>query len=150
MTRKDFLAKYEKTFNPSDYDVDINVIKAEEKKQQSEFDGPSLLVTALPETILGFRIQVFLTQDIDEANSIKDTVAAQLPDEWVYVIYDSSYYKVRVGNFPDRLSANLMVKKLVSGGYNDAWAVPDYILKNPPPKLPDILIEPDKPFDQHR
>ena len=150
MTRKDFLAKYEKTFNPSDYDVDISVIKAEEKKQQSEFDGPSLLVTALPETIPGFRVQVFLTQNIDEANSIKDTVAAQLPDEWVYTIYDSPYYKVRVGNFPDRPSANLMVKKLVNGGYKDAWAVPDNILKNPPPKLPDIQIEPQKPFDQHR
>jgi hypothetical protein len=149
-TRKDFLVKYEKTFDPSDYDVDVNTVRAEEKKQHPELEGPSLLVTALPETIPGFRIQVFLTQDIDEANSIKDTVTAQLPDDWVYVIYDSPYYKVRVGNFPDRSSANLMVKKLVIGGYKDAWVVPDNVLKNPPPKLPDIQIEPEKPLDQHR
>ena len=150
ITQKEFLARYEKTFNPADYDVDVTVIKAEEQKRFAALEDHSVLTPVVAETISGFRVQVFLTQEIDEANQIKDTVAAKVPDEWVYVVYDAPYYKVRVGNFADRSAANIMVRKLSQGGYKDAWVVPDKVYKNPPPKLPEILIEPEKPLDQHR
>ena len=150
MTEKEFLAKYEKTFNPADYDVDISVINAEEKRRMAELEGPAILTTAAPETVSGFRVQIFLTQEIDQANQLKDSAAAQVPEEWVYVVYDAPYYKVRIGNFPDRQSANVMVKKLAETGFKDAWVVPDNVFKNPPPKPPEIFIEPEKPLDQHR
>ncbi len=150
MTRKNFLAKYEKTFDPTEYEIDVAIIQEEEKKLHDNLEGPSLLVTAVPETIPGFRVQVLLTQDIDEANSIKDSVENGLSGEWVYLTYDSPYYKVRVGNFPNRLAATIILKKLVTEGYKDAWIVPDNVLKNPPPKPPDVQIEPEKPLDQHR
>ena len=150
ISRKEFLAKYERTFNPVDFDEDVNIVKAEEKKQQSALDGPSLLVTALPETIPGFRIQLLLTKDIDEANAVKDSVTSHIPDDWAYIIYDSPYYKVRFGNFSDHISANVALKRLINEGYQDAWVVPDNVLKNPPPRTPEIQIEPGKPLDKLR
>jgi hypothetical protein len=150
LSRKEFLSKYEKTFNPADYDVDVNLVKAEERRLHSALDGPSLFVPALPETISGFRIQVFLTQEIDEATIMRDSVSGQVTDAWVYVIYDSPYYKVRVGNYADHPSANAALKKLAAMGYKDALVVPDNVFKNPPPKPPDIQIEPEPPLEQHR
>jgi hypothetical protein len=66
-----------------------------------------------------------------------------LPDEWVYLVYDLPYYKVRVGNYAEKEAANESVKKLVSLGYADAWVVPERILKNPPPPPPPVPAIPD-------
>ncbi len=147
---KDFLAKYEKTFNPADYDTDINSIEQAESNSHNQLENSLLVTTALPETITGFRIQLFLTQEIDAANHVRDSIGTQFPDEWVYTVYDAPYYKVRLGNFANRQTANQMVKKTIDAGYKDAWVVPDKVLKNPPPKPPDVLIEPDHPLEEHR
>jgi len=147
---ENFLGKYEDSFNPSDYDSPINKVKAEEKRQREALEAAHVMVTALPETIPGFRIQILFTQDIDQANQNRDSVAALLPEEWAYIVYDAPYYKVRVGNFQDRIAANPLLKRLISLGYGDAWIVPDYVIKNPPPKPPENFIEPEKPPQEKR
>jgi hypothetical protein len=135
------LQRYERTFNPADYDADIKVVKQEEKTQRSVPAPTPLVTTAAPETVQGFRVQVLLTQEIDDAVKMKENVEQVLPGEWTYIVYDSPYYKVRVGNCEDRGSANPLVKKLNSLGFKEAWIVPDNVLKNLPPKPPDMNIE---------
>ena len=144
------LRQYEKSFNPADYDADIQLVKQEEKTQRSALEAASVVTTALPETIPGFRVQILLTQEIDQAVQVKDSVDALLPDEWAYIVYDSPYYKVRVGNCEDRALANPLLKKLGSLGFKDAWIVPDNVLKNLPPKPPELNIEPEKQIEHHR
>lgn len=139
---KEFLAKYEKTFDPSSYNPDVESIKTEEKKIFIELESANNTEIALPETLPGFRIQVLFTTEIEEANKIRDSLNNTLPDEWVYIIFDTPYYKVRVGNFIDRYEAQKLLKKLTSSGYNEAWIVPDRIIKNPPPR-PTITEPPD-------
>ncbi|MBI1806300.1 MAG: SPOR domain-containing protein [Ignavibacteria bacterium] len=141
---------YEKTFNPADYDVDVKTILDEENRQRSTLEPAIVVTPAAPETISGFRVQVLFTQEIDQANQLKENLANAVPDDWVYVVYEAPYYKVRVGNFADRSTANQMVRKLVSIGYKDAWIVPDNVMKNPPPKPPETFIEPEKQLEQHR
>ena len=148
-TLQEFLAAYEPTFNPSDYDPDITILKQREQERHDAIAASAVVATALPETIPGFRVQVLFTQEIDEANLVRDTLSTVLPDDWTYIVYDVPYYKVRVGNFPDRPSANQVLKKLTGLGYTDAWIVPDNVIKTPPARIPDIFIEPERPFD-HR
>ncbi|MBI4549144.1 MAG: SPOR domain-containing protein [Ignavibacteriae bacterium] len=146
---KDFLDRYEKTFNPSDYDSDFDLMKEIEQTLSSDTVVPSIETPIVSETVQGFRVQALFTQDIDQANQVKDSISKQLPDEWVYIVYDAPYYKVRVGNFLVRSDANPMVKKLVSLGYRDAWIVPDIVIKHPPrPTRSESTIEPEKKPDQ--
>ena len=144
------LERYERTFNPADYDADIKLVKQEEKTRRSELEPANLVTTAAPETVQGFRVQVSLTQDIDEAVRVKDSVDRLLPDQWTYIVYDAPYYKVRVGNWEDRASANPVLKKLGSLGFREAWIVPDNVLKNLPPKPPELNIEPEKQIENRR
>ena len=52
------------------------------------------------------------------------------------MIYDSPYYKVRVGDFLSRPETNQLLKALMERGYDEAWIVADRVLKNPPPRKP--------------
>ena len=149
-TLREFLATYEPTFNPSDYDPDVTILKQREEDRHNALLASAVVSTAMPETIPGFRVQVLFTQEIDEANRTRDSLSSLLPDDWIYIVYDVPYYKVRVGNFADRPSANQILKKLTGLGYTDAWIVPDNVIKNPPARFPDIDIEPEPPFDQRR
>lgn len=142
-TLKEFLSSYEKTFDPSDYDVDVNIIKEEEKRRQIIEEVELNYTTAIPETIPGFRVQILLTQDIDHAQQTKENISSLLMDEWVYIVHDSPNYKVRIGDFTDRSSANQLIKKIIDAGYKNAWVVPDRVLKNPPPKTLEPQEEPE-------
>ncbi len=142
-TLQTFLSTYEKTFSPTAYDASVGVIRTEEQQQHALFEAARLITTAVPETIPGFRIQVLFTSDIDQANELRDTLSVHFPDDWTYVVYDAPNYKVRVGNFIERSDAEMFLRKVVSDGYPDAWIVPDNVIKNPPPRLPEQFIVPD-------
>jgi hypothetical protein len=129
-TFEEFLARYEKTFDPSKYKVPLNLEEISSKKNVTTSPLDSLYISTLPETLAGFRVQVMFTQDIDQATQMRDSLNVLLPDDWVYIVFDSPYYKVRVGNYLDRPSANKMVRVLVGKGFKDAWVVPDVVIKN--------------------
>ena len=144
-TLNDFLAKYEPSFTPSEYNPDVTLLQASEQQQYATLHAASVYTTAVPETIQGFRIQVILTSEIDRANAVRDSLESLLPEDWVFIAYDAPYYKVRVGNYSERATANPTLKKLNILGYKEAWVVPDNILKNPPPKPPSgEFIEPKR------
>jgi hypothetical protein len=147
---KKFLNKYEKTFDPSDFNLSLDSIRFEENHLRASLEASKLVSVAPPETIPGFRIQVLFTPDIEQANQTKDSLSNLLSEEWTYIVYDAPYYKIRVGNYINRTSANLMLRKLVVLGYQDAWIVPDKIIKNPPQRLPSTDIVPDKQPEQKR
>jgi hypothetical protein len=149
-TLAEFLAAHEPTFRPSEYKLDFKLIRAEEAQQFNALHSATVYLAAVPETIPGFRIQVLLTQEIDEANTALLNLEQQLPEESAYMAYDAPYYKIRVGNFPERATANALLKRLVGLGYKEAWIVPENVLKNPPPKLPDTFIEPKRFIDNNR
>jgi len=136
---KEFIRKHEATFDPVKYDPDPRLLV--NAGNSSGLAIRAIALTALPETTSGFRVQVLLTQVIDQASELRDTLDALLPNDWVYVVYDAPYYKVRIGDFRDRSGATQMVKRLSSFGFKDAWIVPDNILMNIPSKPPDVEIE---------
>ncbi len=130
---KEFLSTSERTFRPADYDPPVETLKTENRAFTEATPSPGFTAPVAAETTAGFRVQVLLTQDIDRAGATRDTLATEIPDEWVYLTFDLPYYKVRVGNYLDRESAGRSVQRLVALGYADAWVVPDKVLRNPPP-----------------
>jgi hypothetical protein len=137
---KEFLANSEKDFNPSDYDKSVEAIKREASGKSGAETKGKKTSEAVSDTVPGFRVQVFFSQDIEAATSLRDSLNVLLPDDYVYIVYDQPYYKVRIGNYPDHVAANDMLKNIIGKGYNDAWVVPDNIITNLPPKpqLPPV------------
>lgn len=122
--REEDFTKYEKSFNPADYDDEIRV---EEKKKEKVELKPKEKTEQ--EIVHGFRIQIAMTKEISEANTIKSELTDLFPEQNVYVIFESPYYKIRLGNFPDRDSANKILSKIIDKGYKSAWVVPDKVIR---------------------
>lgn len=139
----EFLRKYEPTFKPSMYNDPVEKILQDEKREREAVEAARVMKIAPPETIPGFRVQVNFTPEIDAANRTRDSLLTLLPDDLTYVVYETPYYKIRVGNYADRSDANMMLKKLTSLGFKDSWVVPDRIIINPPPRIPDGYIQPE-------
>ena len=60
----------------------------------------------------GYRLQVLNTRSRDDAFKIKASLLENFPGEKVYVLYQSPYFKVRVGNFVNRDDADDLKKQL--------------------------------------
>lgn len=83
-----------------------------------------------PESADGFRVQIISTTDEIAAREIrKEAILKQEND--VYLIFDSPYYKVRVGNCLTRSEADELQDLLVKKGFLDAWVIRTKVFKNP-------------------
>jgi hypothetical protein len=123
------LSQTEKTFNPSDYDDEIEVIKKqhefEQQRASASHQQDSVVVESEPTQ--GFRIQIFASGSIDEANAMRQTAVQRLTEDSVYVVFDPPVYKVRVGDFRTRVEANQRLGVIGAMGFADAWVVGDRI-----------------------
>lgn len=129
------LKDYEKTFRPSDYDPAVeSIVEQLQRTEQIRPDTAAVPETVPPDTVQGFRVQLLASADIEAASQLRDSVSLLLLNDWVYVVYHTPYYKVRVGDFLSRIEANRMSSFLRENGFAEAWVVPDRVLKPPPPK----------------
>ena len=70
----------------------------------------------------GFRVQVLATRDRFNAEKLQSELGEKIQHK-IYVIFEAPNYKVRVGDFIDRNSAELLQQDLVQMGYNSAWVL---------------------------
>ena len=68
----------------------------------------------------GYRVQVLATRYFERADSLAVIMKNTVRDS-VYVDFEAPNYKVRVGDFIDRNSAESLQQDLVKMGYNSAW-----------------------------
>ena len=68
----------------------------------------------------GYRVQVLATRYFERADSLAVIMKNTISDS-VYVDYEAPNYKVRIGDFIDRDSAESLQQELVQMGYNSAW-----------------------------
>src|SRR5215831_11513425 len=62
----------------------------------------------------GYRLQVLNTRNRDDAFKTKASLLENFPDEKTYILYQSPYFKVRIGNFINRADAEDFKKQLSS------------------------------------
>ena len=70
----------------------------------------------------GYRVQVLATRYFERADSLAVIMKNTVSDS-VYVDFEAPNYKVRVGDFIDRDSAESLQQDLVQMGYNSAWVL---------------------------
>jgi hypothetical protein len=99
-----------------------------------EGDGISSLVEKhvylnSKQKIIGWRIQIFFdsgNNSKSKAYNKKGVFMSMYPDMSVYLMFQSPYYKVRVGDFRTRMDAEGFKQKLL-GAFPDAFVVKDEI-----------------------
>ena len=75
----------------------------------------------------GYRLQVLNTRSRDDAFKTKAMLLENFPDEKTYVLYQSPYFKVRIGNFVNRNDAENFRKELSLFITQPAYVVEDLI-----------------------
>lgn len=75
----------------------------------------------------GYRVQVIASSYQDNADRVADQVRTAYPGTGVYVEHIQGLFKVRVGDFKDRASAEAMRDRLRNAGYADAWIVKEQV-----------------------
>ncbi len=128
--------RYEAEFRPSDFDsvqppIPGNIREEPRETVVSMPDAPVSM-----ELVSGFRVQIFSSNNIDDANLMKSEVEQHFREELFYLVYDPPTYKLRGGDFLTRYEADRFARLLKDAGYKDAWVVPERVYKNPPPRTP--------------
>jgi hypothetical protein len=105
---RDHKPKWLKIFNP---------INSENLSNQGSISlDPASIV------IEGFRIQLFATGDRFNAEKFQIELG-KIYDKKIYVIFEAPNYKVRIGNFIDRKSAEKVRSEFSKKGYPSAWII---------------------------
>ena len=79
-----------------------------------------LSLDSVQSVLEGYRVQVLATRYIERADSLAAIMKNTISDS-VYVDFEAPNYKVRVGDFIDRDTAETLQQELVEMGYNSAW-----------------------------
>ncbi len=79
-----------------------------------------LLLDSVQSVLEGYRVQVLATRYFERADSLAVIMKNTVSDS-VYVDFEAPNYKVRIGDFIDRDSAESLQQELVQMGYNSAW-----------------------------
>mgnify|MGYP002387793694 CR=1 FL=1 len=85
----------------------------------------------------GFRIQVINTSDRNAAISAKTKVYQLYPELKAYLIYQSPYFRLRVGNFKDKEEADEYIKVLSKQFPGNVFLIRD-IIEIKPEKLDSL------------
>jgi len=94
----------------------------DEKQQTVVSGGEQQARQDTVQTVFGYRVQILQTRDPEEARTAQSDAIIALDAE-VYAVFDSPYYKVRVGDFTSRYEAELFLENVIRKGYKGAWIV---------------------------
>lgn len=70
----------------------------------------------------GYRLQLFESSTVDEANKIMMKYGKSLNDS-IYLVFDAPLYKIQYGDFVTKDQAELVKEELRKKGYKKVWIV---------------------------
>lgn len=79
----------------------------------------------------GFRLQVLNSRSRDEAFKVKSELLQLFPNQKSYVLFQSPYFKVRIGNFIEKSEALSFRNQLAKKYPQNAYVVEDIIEYTP-------------------
>lgn len=98
-------------------------------------------VYAANSTMNGFRVQIFMeigNEAVDHANVVKKEFEEQYPELTIYLSYEQPYYRLRVGDFRNRVEAEKYLR-ILKPQYGVAFVTADII--NPPARIQSMKLE---------
>jgi hypothetical protein len=72
---------------------------------------------------MGWKVQLFSTTDFYRADTVYNQAAADFFDQDVVKLFNSPYYKIRVGNCTSREQAEELLNRAIDLKYRDAWII---------------------------
>ena len=75
----------------------------------------------------GYRVQVLITDNLDEANNMRSDIYFKTNQKAVYIVFDPPFYKVEVGDFKNMADAKSLSFQLKQLGYSDARVINETI-----------------------
>ena len=84
--------------------------------------------------VMGFKVQLFSTTSVDEAQKKKAKMLEMLESHYmesreIELDFDPPYYKLRCGNYLTKADAEKAKKQLKEIGIRDAWVVRDKVIQ---------------------
>ena len=98
-------------------------------------------VYAVSNTMSGFRVQIFMeigNEAVDHAEMVKKEFTENFPELPIYLSYEQPYYRLRVGDFRNRVEAQKYLK-ILKPQYSLAFVTADVI--NPPERITPVNLE---------
>ena len=89
----------------------------------------------------GFRVQIFMeigNEAVDRAHRVKREFEATHPELPIYLSYEQPYYRLRVGDFRNRVEAEKYLR-ILKPQYSVAFVTADII--NPPARIEAVPVE---------
>jgi hypothetical protein len=111
--------EFEPTTLPDD-DIRIEDVNVTQTSSEDVTDNPDL--AAEDSIVTGYRIQLFQTEDAEEAKNIQKDAILRFNHD-VYRVFDPPFYKVRVGDFLNWYDAEKLQKLAIQKGYHEAWVI---------------------------
>lgn len=87
----------------------------------------------------GYRLQVINTNDRNKALSVKTKMMTDFPGEKIYLIYQSPYFKIQMGNFIKREDADGLMNRVKKVYPTGVFIVPSKV-EIRPGKDGDLLL----------
>jgi hypothetical protein len=78
-------------------------------------------------TVDGYRVMVLVTDNMEEANSVRDEVGTKIFRRELYISFEPPFYKVKIGDFTSITKANELKFKLSQLGYTHARVVQETV-----------------------
>ena len=95
---------------------------------KSQLKNLDILKLNILSNIEGFRLQIYETSSVEEANKKISKFKKNLTDS-IYMSFEAPFYKVRYGDYPTREQAEIEKKKILRKGYKSVWIVRSNIIK---------------------
>lgn len=72
---------------------------------------------------MGYKVQLFSTTDFFKADTIFQKAVNDFIDQEVVKVFNSPYYKIRLGNCVTREEAEILLNRALTLKYRDAWII---------------------------
>ncbi len=128
------LREHEEAFDPSAYRREADKHSGEGTPARAAVADPSPEWIERTEKVMGFRVQLYSTPQLDEAEQALTRFRSRFDSLAVDpgrldMGYDAPYYKVRAGDFLDRAGAEEFRERLREADVPEAWIVRDTVFR---------------------
>jgi hypothetical protein len=111
-----------------DHRIDLLIQKQEELNKKAYIENNR--------TASGYRILVTNTNDRNKAMDVKSKLMRDFPEHKTYLIYQSPYFKIQIGNFRSRSDAEALRKQITMIYPTGVIIIPSKIEVKPEEDLP--------------
>lgn len=117
--------------NPTSFSTDGNTYVFKDPRINLLIQHQKYINTLALRNVTGYRVQVLSTINRSDANQARAKLMKLFPKYETYLNYQSPYFRVRIGNFLQRDSAEVLQKELGQYFPNGVFTVRDRINIDP-------------------